>query len=79
MRDEEMLLLCTIPACVCVLTAGRVPLAACSELLAAFEQDALLDSNYFFCRQDSMLAAAQLLGKARPRGKAQGAWVLPPC
>lgn len=38
--------------------------APCSELLAAFEQEALLDSSYFFCRQDSVMAAAQLLGKA---------------
>ncbi|KAL4457773.1 hypothetical protein ABPG75_012638 [Micractinium tetrahymenae] len=43
--------------------AGARPEEAYSELLAAFEQEALLDSSYFFCRQDSVMAAAQLLGK----------------
>ena len=35
----------------------------CSSLLTAFEQEALLDSSYFFCKQDSVVAAAQLLGQ----------------
>ncbi|KAL4443033.1 hypothetical protein ABPG77_008524 [Micractinium sp. CCAP 211/92] len=43
--------------------AGARPDAQYSDLLAAFEQEALLDSSYFFCRQDSVRAAAQLLGK----------------
>lgn len=37
----------------------------CSSLLTAFEQEALLDSSYFFCKQDSVVAAAQLLGQVR--------------
>ena len=41
--------------------------AFCSSLLTAFEQEALLDSSYFFCKQDSVVAAAQLLGQVRGR------------
>jgi ATP-dependent RNA helicase SUPV3L1/SUV3 len=45
--------------------AGQRPDDAYSSLLEAFEREALLDSSYFFCKQDSVVAAAQLLGEVR--------------
>lgn len=43
--------------------AGQRPDDAYSSLLEAFEREAMLDSSYFFCKQDSVVAAAQLLGE----------------
>ena len=50
---------CCLPLFVCLRPCP------CSSLLTAFEQEALLDSSYFFCKQDSVVAAAQLLGQVR--------------
>lgn len=43
--------------------AGQRPDEPFRSLLRAFEQEALLDSSYFFCRQDSVLQAAALLDR----------------
>lgn len=43
--------------------AGQRPDEPYSSLLGAFEREALLDSSYFFCKQDSVVQAAQLLGE----------------
>lgn len=55
---------------VVILLSGSPPCSAfpCSSLLGAFEREALLDSSYFFCKQDSVVQAAQLLGEVRRRG-----------
>ncbi|PSC71656.1 ATP-dependent RNA helicase mitochondrial [Micractinium conductrix] len=43
--------------------AGQRPDEPYSALLAAFEKEALLDSSYFFCKQEGVHGVAQLLGK----------------
>ncbi|PRW56167.1 ATP-dependent RNA helicase mitochondrial [Chlorella sorokiniana] len=43
--------------------AGQRPDEPYSSLLQSFEREALLDSNYFFCRQESVVAAAAMLGE----------------